>query len=171
MKQPASATGHRPNKLHDAYPEQEGYKHLVWFAVTILKEYQDQISIVGSGMALGWDMAIADACLTLDIPFVACIPFAGQSCQWPLKTQQYYDNLLKFAYQEVHVCDPGYAPWKMQRRNEYMVDNSAKQFALWNKTSGGTANCVRYAKSKGVEVINCWDRYTASVQQYFGVKL
>ena len=157
-----SATGHRPNKLYDAYPERHGYDLLVSYAEYCLKLHE--VSIIGTGMALGWDMAVAQACSNLLIPYVACIPFQGQECQWPKRSQEYYKFLVSLASQVVYVCDPGYAPWKMQRRNEYMVDNSVKQLALWNGTSGGTGNCVKYAKSKKVEVVNCWDGYVLGLK-------
>ena len=32
----------------------------------------------------------------------------------------------------------------MQKRNEFMVDNSDLVVAVWNGTSGGTANCLAY---------------------------
>ena len=41
----------------------------------------------------------------------------------------------------------------MQRRNEYMVDKADTLIAVWNGTSGGTANCVKYAKKKGVDIV------------------
>ena len=121
-----------------------------------------------TGMAIGWDCAVAEACLNVGIPFVACVPFKGQETMWPDKTKRYYYDLLAKAVEVVYVCDPGYAAWKMQKRNEYMVDNSQKQLALWDGTSGGTANCVRYAASKDVEIINCWAEYLACIR-YYGV--
>lgn len=41
----------------------------------------------------------------------------------------------------------------MQKRNEYMVNLADKVIAVWGGSSGGTANCVRYAKSVGKEII------------------
>lgn len=45
------------------------------------------------------------------------------------------------------VTNEEYAPYLMQKRNEYMVDLSDKVIAVWNGKSGGTANCVKYAKT------------------------
>lgn len=163
MKHPFSATGHRPNKLYDAYPERPGYKLLVSFAEYCINKYINEIDSFGSGMALGWDMAVAQACINLDISLIACVPFKGQECQWPTKTQNYYNLLLSKAAQVIYVCEAGYAAWKMQKRNEFMVDNSHKQLALWNGTKGGTANCVKYANDKEIEVINVWQEYEAGL--------
>ena len=47
-----------------------------------------------------------------------------------------------------------YHPAKMQKRNEFMVDNCDILIALWNGTSGGTKNCINYAKKKeNVQII------------------
>jgi len=46
-----------------------------------------------------------------------------------------------------------YYPAKMQKRNEYMVDNSNIVIAVWDGTKGGTYNCVKYAEKLGKEVI------------------
>jgi len=161
MKYRLSATGHRPNKLYDAYPEKRGFALLVEFAEIVLSRYE--IESFGSGMAIGWDMATAQACTNLKIPWVACIPFEGQESQWPERTKKYYGDLISKAFQIVYVCGPGYAAFKMQKRNEFMVDNSHKQIALWNGTKGGTANCVNYAYDKEIEVINVWDEYIAGL--------
>ena len=44
----------------------------------------------------------------------------------------------------------------MQIRNQWMVDNCELLIAVFDGTSGGTANCVNYAKSirKNTVVIN-----------------
>jgi len=64
--------------------------------------------------------------------------------------------LLKRAARIVHVCEPGYAAWKMQRRNEAMVDACTHVLALWDGSSGGTENCVKYAEKKRKPIINLW---------------
>lgn len=50
-------------------------------------------------------------------------------------------------------CPGGYAPAKMQIRNEYMVENCDLLIAVWDKSDGGTANCVKYAKSQRKNII------------------
>ena len=41
----------------------------------------------------------------------------------------------------------------MQKRNEYMVDLADKVIAVWNGSTGGTYNCVKYAEKCGKEII------------------
>ncbi len=39
-----------------------------------------------------------------------------------------------------------------QRRNEWMVDHSAKVIAIYNGTAGGTKKTIDYAERLGVKV-------------------
>ena len=120
-----------------------------------------------SGMALGWDTAIVEACLDLGLPYVACIPFRGQESQWPsLSRLAYHEYLRKAA--KVIVCSPGaYSPHKMQIRNERMIDSALQcgpgpansiLLAMWDGTSGGTQNCLLYARTR-IETINAWSHF------------
>lgn len=148
-----AATGHRPHKL-GGYGER-AYDALLSFAWLYLRQQSADLHVI-SGMALGWDTAFADAAWRLGMPFTAAIPFEGQQARWPEQSRRKYAELLSRATRVVMVCPPGYDPAKMQRRNEWMVDNSDGVVALWNGTSGGTANCVRYAETKGRPVVNLW---------------
>ena len=80
-----AATGHRPDKLG-------GYSHDI--LVRLTEFAQHQIRVLGpekviSGMALGWDQAVALATISLEIPLIAAIPFEGQESVWPEKSQKY----------------------------------------------------------------------------------
>ena len=130
-----AVTGHRPEKV-GGYSD-EASKRLTTFAEEMLKFYKPEAVI--TGMALGWDQAVAEACRQLNIPFIAAIPFKGQESKWPRESQVHYRELLSCAKEVVEVCQPGYAAWKMQRRNEWMVCRATRVLALWNGTSGGTA--------------------------------
>ena len=41
-----------------------------------------------------------------------------------------------------------YKPYLMQKRNQYMVDKANNLIAVWDGTSGGTGNCIKYAQSQ-----------------------
>lgn len=150
-----SATGHRPNKLGGYSKDvQDKLKNL---AISFLsKEKPDKII---TGMALGWDTAWARAGLSLQIPVLAAIPFYGQESMWPGESKKSYFNILEQCEDVVYVCDKGYAPWKMQIRNEYMVDKCDKVVALWDGSEGGTGNCIRYAVKANKPIINLWKEY------------
>lgn len=157
-------TGHRPDKLGGYGIETS--KKLVFFAREILKEYGVEHAIVG--MALGWDISVAHACVLEGIPFTAAIPFEGQEIKWNQHDQKRYHMILAKAAEKVYVCMPGYAAWKLQRRNEWMVDNSESLIALWDGSYGGTANCITYCNSKGRDEINVWDKWVNYIE-YMGV--
>lgn len=105
-----------------------------------------------TGMALGVDQWVAEACVELGIPFTAAVPFHNQDDAWPREAQVHYRELLSRAA-EVHVVCPGpYAAWKRHRRNEWMVDRCGLLVAVWDGSTGGTKNCVDYARRVGREV-------------------
>lgn len=112
-------------------------------------------------MALGWDQALAEACVLEGYPFDAYVPFLGQESVWPKESQDHYKWLMSRADLIVYTCPPGYAAWKMQARNEKMVQAAEEVLALWNGTSGGTANCVTYAGKVGKPVVNVWDKWVS----------
>lgn len=147
-----SGTGHRMNKL-GGYTI-KSVDRLYLYAKNILVAYQP-VKLI-SGMALGWDQALVEAALDLDIPYVAAVPFLGQEYRWPDGAQERYRHLMRLAADVVVVSMGSYSAEKMQVRNEWMVDNSQGVLALWNGTPGGTANCVRYAKKVSKPIFNVW---------------
>ncbi len=151
-------TGHRPDKLGGYTIEvNRRLEAIARHALQTLKPAK-----VISGMAIGWDQAGAAAAVSLGIPLIAAVPFRGQESRWPYEGQRHYHDLLQQAELVTLVCSPGYAGWKMQRRNEWMVDTADEILALWNGTSGGTANCVRYAQDRGRKIHNVWSKFPHS---------
>lgn len=149
-------TGHRPNKL-GGYSEDA-----TSVLVTVARNYlsgKNRPDKVITGMAQGWDQALGWAAYDLGTPFIAAVPFAGQEKAWPSVSQGYYNDLLALAENVVYVCEDGYAPWKMQKRNEWMVDNSDGVLALWDGSDGGTHNCIKYAMKVGKPINNLWEQY------------
>lgn len=137
-------TGHRPNKLGGYGPSEIQDK--VRAAIRdYLKSKLGQPLLVISGMALGVDQWAAEEALALGIKFTAAVPFIGQESMWPEESQQRYHELLGKAYDTSVICGEGYHISKMQTRNRWMVDQCDELCAIWDGTSGGTANCVRYA--------------------------
>ena len=150
-----AGTGHRPDKLG-------GYTGVVNGALHALACYaihEHKPTEIISGMALGWDMALAEAAIEMGKPFMAAIPFLGQESQWPYASQRRYHDILKYARYTIIVCEGEYSPAKMQERNKWMVDRCDAVLALWNGTKGGTANCLQYAITQNKSIINLWDIY------------
>lgn len=149
-----AGTGHRPPKLG-------GYGEDVFLRLVHLgRGYLDACrpEKVISGMALGWDQALAQAAVDLGIPFIAAVPFNEFSSKWPAVSQDRLQHLLWSASQMVIISQvPGVQA--LQQRNEWMVDRADKMAALWDGSFGGTFNCIRYAEKKGVPIDNLWSRW------------
>lgn len=153
-----AGTGHRPPKL-GGYSDEVFY-HLVELATISLKQYKPDKVI--SGMALGWDQALAQAALDLKIPLIAAIPFPGQHLKWPKSSQERYISLGQWARYsgEVHVISQGaYAPWKMQVRNHFLVDHADFMLVLWDGSAGGTGNCMEYVERMKRPYENLWQAW------------
>jgi len=144
-------TGHRPAKIGGYDLPNPTYMHVCQEIDRVLRELKPDKVI--SGMALGVDQWAANVALKLNIPFIAAVPFLGQEGKWPNKSQQLYKKMLEKAAEIVIVSEGGYAASKLQIRNEWMVDRCDVLVAVFDGTSGGTANCVTYAKGKGKEIV------------------
>lgn len=142
-------TGHRPNKLGNDYDlisplikELEKLLH-----GDIISGYSPTHLI--SGMALGIDTLWAIMAIRYNIPLIAAIPFTNQDAVWPQKSKTIYRTLLSKAHEVINVSSQiEYEPKHMQLRNEWMVDNCDLLVAIWDGTSGGTANCIKYAEGR-----------------------
>ncbi len=146
-----AATGHRPNKIggYDRNnPIRQGIR--LWMDKQLIA--LDATKAI-SGMALGVDTDFFDVAIRFDIDVIAAVPFKGQESKWPPRSQAEYAIRLAFATEVVYVCDEGYAAWKLQKRNEWMVDNCDILLAVWDGSDGGTANCVKYAQSVGKVIV------------------
>ena len=111
-------------------------------------------------MALGWDLALAHASVLTGIPFTAAVPCDAQESRWPPSSQAYYRRLLTLSDDVVVVSPGGYKPWKMQVRNEWMVDQCDLLLALWDGSRGGKANCCWYAQRIERPIENLWREWT-----------
>lgn len=156
-----AGTGHRPDKLG-------GYTNQTRLALGgLATEYLVRVwpEKVISGMALGWDQALAAAAMSMNIPVIAAIPFEGQESRWPAESQALYRKLLGWC-DEVEIISPHYSPKAMQDRNEWMVDQLVgpddRLAALWNGSWGGTHNCITYARKhlRPDQIYNLWLRWS-----------
>jgi uncharacterized phage-like protein YoqJ len=150
-----AGTGHRPDKL-GGYNAQTQMK-VVKLASDYIRDAKP--SLVITGMAQGWDMSLAQACIHLGVPFDAYVPFLGQETVWPTGAKLYYHELLKHARNVVVCSQGGFSNAAMAIRNRRMVNDCDKLVALWNGSPGGTANAIAYAGFTGKKYINLWRMY------------
>lgn len=149
-------TGHRPSKLNNEYNLDGPMSFYLKNEITKLVRFYKPTQII-SGMALGVDTLFALIGLNEKIPVLAAIPFVGQERMWPVNSRTTYYEILKDPLTTSHiVCEGGYAAWKMQKRNKFMVDLLGEgdlAIAVWDGTPGGTGNCVKYLNEVGKTVI------------------
>jgi uncharacterized phage-like protein YoqJ len=143
-------TGHRPDKLGGYTLPNPIYIKVCREIDKALEELKPEKVI--SGMALGIDQWAAAIAYKKGIPFLAAIPFEGQEGKWPAESQRTFRLLRRLASEEIIVCPGGYAASKMQVRNQWMVDQCDRLIAVWDGSTGGTGNCVEYAKSINREI-------------------
>lgn len=121
-----------------------------------------------SGGALGFDSMFFWAVHSLKkkyphIENVLAVPFMNQYIRWQPQQRHWYHEMVKradtffdVARQEdyntrehekgknpIPLDDFSHA--KMDKRNQFMVDQSGVMLAYYDGTKGGTGNCVRYA--------------------------
>lgn len=152
-----AGTGHRLDKL-GGYNDTRAFQNTVWLAQFCVERLKP--SQIISGMAIGWDQALALAAIRCNVPFVAAVPFAGQERRWPTQARELYETILERAAR-VEVTSYGPSNEAFQIRNEWMVDRADLVLALFNGSRGGTRNCILYAQAKGVPVENVWPEWLA----------
>lgn len=116
-------------------------------------------------MAHGWDQAVAEAAIDLDIPFTAAVPFVGQERRWPAGSQRRYRQLLAAAV-SVEIVSPYPGTRAMDLRNKWMVDRADRLVALWDGSWGGTFNCIQYAIRVHVPFDNLWNQWKTDLSQF-----
>lgn len=176
-KETVCFTGHRAIKLcgYDI----KKYNHFVDQLVTVLADYIKNQGIKNfiTGGAQGVDQLAFWAVNILkrrnpdyNIQNIVYIPFEGQDSRWAetgLFSKTDYKNMLSCA-DRIIICNKeitdrsGY-PYiinALMERNELMVDSSSRLIAVCNENevnniSGGTGNCVRYAKLQYKRIDKC----------------
>ena len=169
-------TGHRPNKLYGYDLEHPNYNNLkenIYFETLKLIQEKDVDKVITGG-ALGLDTLAFYTVENINSTFKEkyeiknklAVPFKNQPNAWfRQKDKDRYNEMKEIADEVVYVDtlekykisnirEEEYHPAKMQKRNEYMVDNSDIVIAVWNgDKKGGTWNCIKYAQKLGKEII------------------
>jgi uncharacterized phage-like protein YoqJ len=142
-----AVTGHRPDKLGKDYLLESPFVKMIKKRLEEIVDEKQPTHMI-TGMALGIDTLWAKIAIEKDIPLIAAIPFIGQELVWPRVSRETYKEILDWhKTTKIIVSEGSFAHWKMQARNEWMVNHCDLLVAVWNGTSGGTANCIKYAES------------------------
>lgn len=148
-------TGHRPEKL-----DMSERKVKSALLKEIMRAIDDGFNVFISGMARGVDMWAAEIVLELkeehpDLKLIAAIPFEGFEKKWSRDNQKQYNDILSQSDLVKFICT-SFSYSTYQKRNEWMVDHSARVIAVFNGEKSGTKNTIDYAKKCGVEVLNVY---------------
>lgn len=108
------------------------------------------------GMAEGVDLYCCELLLELrqrlPLTVEAAIPCLSQPDGWSADQRERYSRDVAACDLET-VVQEEYSAGCMQRRNRYMVDHSSLLIAVFDGQSGGTQATVRYAMSRGLELM------------------
>lgn len=153
-------TGHRLHKLPGYRGERSASdlrKTLLVLAMDKLEEWHPDLVI--SGMATGWDLAIAMGAMMLNVPFHAYVPFEGQDKLWPEADRSAYRGLLDEAT-DVRVFSPIETVAAYHERDMAIVDASTQMLALYGgDPRTGTGRTITYAEGWLVPVSNVMSEF------------
>lgn len=163
----ACVTGHRPQNLKELmkYGDFNDVPYMEYndaIYVTVLRAMKEGFNYFYSGGAIGVDLDWANAVLytrdsfkefkNKNIKLEMAIPCENQDAKWSSKDKENYASVLNKA-DKLTFVEKKYTFDCMQKRNEYMVDNSDKVFAFWNgEEKGGTWNTIQYARKLGKDL-------------------
>lgn len=148
-----SGTGHRPQKLNQEFELKGPYCSYIRQEMQKCFDLLKPAKVI-SGMALGYDQLLAIFALEQGIPVLAAVPCDNQEKVWPKKSQDRYHQILANRLVTTYIVCPGpYHPGTMQVRNEWMCNHSNLLLACWDGSSGGTANCIKYARKIDMDII------------------
>ncbi len=147
-------TGHRPDKV-GGYDENNP---TATYIKSRLKNSIDDFVSRGecafmAGGALGIDTWSAEEVIAAKSKLIIARPFPSQDKVWPNESKIRFNDICSKASEIIDVSSDPYAAWKMQKRNEFMVDWADYIIAVWDGSAGGTGNCVNYAKKKNKHII------------------
>ena len=152
-------TGHRPTKLpwgaNENDPRCAALKEELY--CRLLGTYEAGYTHFICGMAIGCDMFFAEAVLRLqeihpEVTLEAAVPCGSQPERWTKALRERYNRLLD-SCSKVTVLQLSYTPDCMQKRNQYMVDNSSLLLACFDGRPGGTMSTILYAQRQGLKTI------------------
>ena len=111
-----------------------------------------------SGMAVGFDLAAAEAVLELrermpDVRLIAAVPFQGQEARFSQSDRERFSRVLSAA-DVVEVLSPVYHRGCYAVRNDFLVDHARVLVAWYDGSPGGTHYTVRRAMRRGLEILD-----------------
>ena len=111
-----------------------------------------------TGGGLGFDTIAAQAVLSAReknaaIRLILVLPCRDQAAKWPESAVELYESIKLRADEVIYTSDSASRGYLL-KRNRYMVDESDYCLTHLSKTSGRTAQTIRYAEKTDHVVIN-----------------
>lgn len=146
-------TGHRD-------VEQEPGELLAFARLSVALMAERGCTEIITGMAQGWDLAVARAAYDQAIPYCAAIPFPAQPNLWSKADQTDWAWAVARASRQIVIGSEALNVF-YDRRNRWIVDNCHELWSLWDgRDHGGTRHCVLYAEQMGHTVRPLWGPWT-----------
>lgn len=128
----------------------------------LIRQIEQGYMYFGAGGALGFDTVASLTVLRLKVLYshiklILVLPCLAQSKGWAKEDQIVYEKIKNNADKIVYVSEI-YTSGCMLKRNRHLVDHSSLCICYLNKSSGGTAYTVEYAKKQGKAIINIAER-------------
>ena len=151
-------SGHRPYKLitDGASPEKvlPMIQSMLYFEIT--EAIKDGFENFISGMAAGVDLWAARYVLSLrnrypQIKLVCAVPYRGQGSKLRGEELFEYSTIISAA-SEVITLSESYHRDCFRKRNEFMVDNSARLIAVVSDYRSGTGQTINYARKNKLDL-------------------
>ena len=129
---------------------------------TVIDLIEKGYCFFGAGGALGFDTIAAQTILDLKreyphIKLILVFPCENQTRGWPDSDKRMYEYLKEQADKFTYTSTT-YFRGCMQKRNRHLVDNSSACICYLTQSTGGTAGTVKYAKTKGIDVFNVYEK-------------
>lgn len=124
----------------------------------IIKYINEGYRYFGSGGALGFDTIAAETIIKLKgrypyIKLILVLPCISQTRGWKESDIKKY-NTIKLQADKIVYISKEYTTDCMFRRNRHLVDYSSLCICYLDKTYGGTAYTVNYAKKNNLKIEN-----------------
>ena len=112
------------------------------------------------GMAVGFDIAAAEAALALrqelaGLRVVAIIPFEGMQSRFSERDRTRFERIVAEADETITLA-PRYSAEVYAVRNNFLVDNASACIAYFDGSKGGTAYTVHRALKSLLQIINLY---------------
>lgn len=130
----------------------------------ILDKINSGVTVFITGGAIGFDTIAAEQVIEMreDYDFIRLclyLPCTNQDAEWCEADKSRFCRIAEMADEIYHVTGEEYKRGCMKKRNKAMVEAADCGISYLKGRSGGTAQTVRLAREKGIDVINIAEKW------------